>query len=165
MPRDDETDKEKSAVNLVIGTTKGTNAVRIPLRSFVVVPKRNPKETAMRFLVTIYIDEKEENRYTPADWARLDTGYAHFSKTAREKGYQVEGGALKPPSQAKTLRVRHGQVLITDGPFAETKEQMGGYFLIDCPSLEDVISVARLMPGAMSNCVEIRAQEPEKASV
>lgn len=113
----------------------------------------------MKYLVTIFIDEKEEEAFTPADWARLDAGYAHFFKTATDKGFKVEGGALMPPSTAKTLRVRNGQALVTDGPFAETKEWFGGYFLIDCPTLEDAVAMAALMPGAQSNAVEIRAHD------
>jgi len=113
----------------------------------------------MKYLVTIYIDEKQEAAYTKADWDRLDAGYAAFDKAAKKAGAQVSGGPLKPPSTATTLRVRDGKVLLTDGPFAETKEQMGGYFFLDCPTLDDAIALAKLMPGAQSNCVEIRALE------
>ena len=111
----------------------------------------------MKFLVTIFIDEKEEAAYGASDWARLDAGYADFYKTATDKGYTVEGGALMPPSSGRTLRVRAGQAMVTDGPFGETKEWIGGYFVIDAPRFEDVVSVCRLMPGAQSNAVEIRA--------
>lgn len=114
----------------------------------------------MKFLVTIFIDEKEEEAYTAADWARLDAGYAHFYQTATDRGFTVEGGALMPPSSAKTLRVRGGKPLLTDGPFAETKEWFGGYFVLGCPTLEDAVAMASLMPGAQSNAVEIRALAP-----
>ena len=113
----------------------------------------------MKYLLTIYIDEKQESAYTKADWDRLDAGYAAFHKEAVKRGQYVEGSALKPPSTATTIRVRGTKLTLTDGPFAETKEQMGGYFILDCPSLDAVVELARLMPGAMSNCVEIRAFE------
>ena len=115
----------------------------------------------MKYLLTIYIEEKVENAYTEADWERLDAGYAAFHQAALSKGAYVEGSALMPPSTATTLRVRQGKTLLTDGPFAETKEQMGGYFILDCPSLDVVIELANLMPGAQSNSVEIRAFAPE----
>ena len=116
----------------------------------------------MKYIVTIFVDEKEESAYTDADWARLDTGYATFYRTAVERGYTVEGGALEPPSKAKTLRVRQNKVLVTDGPFAETKEWFGGYFVIEAPDFDAVAAVCQLMPVAQDHGVEIRALEPPK---
>ena len=110
----------------------------------------------MRYLVTIYIDEKQEAAYTGADWKRLDAGYAVFDAAAKKTNSLVLGGALQPPSSARTVRVRGGKALLTDGPFAETKEQMGGFFILDCPTFEAAVELVKLMPGAQSNCVEIR---------
>ena len=111
----------------------------------------------MKYLLTIYIDGKREAGYSKIDWDKLDAGYAAFHKEAVKLGYFVEGSALMPASTATTVRVRSGKVLLTDGPFAETKEQLGGYFILDCPSLDEAIAMAQLMPGAMSNSVEVRA--------
>ena len=116
----------------------------------------------MKFLVTIFVDEKEEAAYTASDWTRLDEGYEAFHRAAIERGFTVEGGALRPPSSAKTLRVRRNEVLITDGPFAETKEWFGGYFVIEAPTFDEVVAVCRLMPGAQDHGVEIRPVEPPR---
>ena len=114
----------------------------------------------MKYLMTIYIDEKAEAAYTKADWDKLDAGYSAFYGEAVRRGYYVDGSALEPASTAMTVRVRGKKTMATDGPFAETKEQLGGYFVLDCPSLDEAIEMAGLMPGAMSNCVEIRAFAP-----
>jgi len=116
----------------------------------------------MQYLATIYIDEKAEASYTQADWDRLDRGYAAFYNEAVKQKAFVGGNALEPASTATTVRVRSDQVLLTDGPFAETKEQLGGFFLLDCPSLEAAVALVKLMPGAQSNCVELRAFAPNK---
>ncbi len=110
----------------------------------------------MRYLALIFIDERQEAAYTKADWDRLDAGYAVFDKTAKERGAYVMGGPLQVASKATTVRVRGGKVLRTDGPFAETKEQLGGFFILDCPSLDAAVELVKLMPGAQSNSVEIR---------
>lgn len=116
------------------------------------------KGDEMRFLIMIYVDEQEENRYGEAEWNRLDRGYEAFAAEVARRGFILEGGALDPPSRATTLKVRNGAPVTTDGPFAETKEQIGGFFLLTCPSLADAMDVARLMPGAQDHGVEIRAQ-------
>jgi hypothetical protein len=110
----------------------------------------------MRYLVTIYINEKEEDAYTAEDWKRLDAGYAVFDAAAKKAGAYITGGPLEGASKATTVRVRSGRVMLTDGPFAETKEQLGGFFILDCPNVAAAVELVKLMPGAQSNCVEIR---------
>ena len=72
------------------------------------------------------------------------------------RGVRVLGHALQPVSDATTVRVRNGEVLATDGPFAETKEQLAGYFLVECKDLDEAIEVAALIPGAKDGSVEVR---------
>lgn len=113
----------------------------------------------MKYLALIFIDEKREAAYTEADWKQLDAGYAVFDAAAKKAGSYVLGGPLEAASKATTVRVRTGKVMRSDGPFAETKEQLGGFFLLDCPHLDAAVELVKLMPGARSNCVEIRKLE------
>ena len=73
-----------------------------------------------------------------------------------ERGRLLGGLELAPPSAAKTVRGRGGELLVTDGPYAETREQLGGYFLVECESLDDAIAMAELVPVARTGAVEIR---------
>lgn len=82
--------------------------------------------------------------------------YAEFIESIRASGHFVSGNRLKPPGSATTVRVRNDKVTVTDGPFAETKEQFGGYFVIEARDLDDAIQVASRIPGAWIGCVEIR---------
>jgi hypothetical protein len=75
------------------------------------------------------------------------------------QGWLRGGEALRPSSGARTVRVRDGQRVVTDGPFAETKEQLGGYYVVDCPTLEDALEAAARIPGARSGAIEVRAIE------
>jgi hypothetical protein len=83
-------------------------------------------------------------------------GYRKFGDEITERGAYVAGEALEPVSTATTVRVKGGERLITDGPFAETKEQLGGFYLLDCKDLDEAIEYAAKIPGAQSGCVEVR---------
>jgi hypothetical protein len=82
--------------------------------------------------------------------------YAEFTEEVRRSGHLVACHRLEPPSAATTVRVRHGAVSTTDGPFAETREQLGGYYLIEARDLNEAIQVAARIPGARHGCVEVR---------
>jgi hypothetical protein len=82
--------------------------------------------------------------------------YAAFTDGIRQSGQFLAANRLKPAADATTVRVRNGQVLVTDGPFAETKEQFGGYYLIEARDLNEAIQVAAKIPGARYGSVEIR---------
>jgi hypothetical protein len=82
--------------------------------------------------------------------------YARFTENIRSSGHFVSANRLKPAVTATTIRVRNSKVLITDGPFAETKEQFGGYYLIEARDLDDAIQVAAKIPGARYGSVELR---------
>ena len=82
--------------------------------------------------------------------------YAEFTDAIRESGHFVDCNRLLPPAAATTIRVRSGKVSATDGPWVETKEQLGGYYLIEARDLNEAIRIAAKIPGASRGCVEIR---------
>jgi hypothetical protein len=82
--------------------------------------------------------------------------YAEFTARIRKSGHFIGANRLEPPEAATTVRVREGKVSTTDGPFAETKEQLGGYYLIEAKDLNEAIQVASRIPGARIGCVELR---------
>lgn len=89
--------------------------------------------------------------------------YEEFIERIKRSGHFVSGNRLKPEETATTLRVRDGRVAVTDGPFAETKEQLGGYIVIEARDLDEAINVAAGIPGAWIGCVELRpiADDPQ----
>ncbi len=97
------------------------------------------------------------------DAARHFEEYAEFTEAIKASGQFVAGNRLAPASSAVTVRVRGGESVVTDGPFAETKEQFGGYYLIEAADLDDAVSVASKIPGARLGCVEVRpiADDPQ----
>jgi hypothetical protein len=105
----------------------------------------------MKYLLLIYENEKRfENGYDPKEMAEYQALGKEFAK-------QILGGhALKPTSTATTVSVREGKRLTTDGPFAETKEQLGGFYLIEAPDLDAAIHVAGKIPAARYGHVEVR---------
>ena len=82
--------------------------------------------------------------------------YAVFNESIKKNGHYLTANRLKPRETATTLRVRNGRIMVSDGPFAETKEQIGGYYLIEARDLNEAISVAARIPGARIGCVELR---------
>lgn len=93
--------------------------------------------------------------------------YREFTDSIRASGHFVDCNRLLPPSTAITIRVRKGKISSTDGPFAETKEQFGGYYVIEARDLNEAIQVAAKIPGASRGCVEIRpvANDPQTLDV
>jgi len=89
--------------------------------------------------------------------------YAAFTENLKAGGHFVSANRLQPVDTATTVRVRNGQVTVTDGPFAETKEQFGGYYVIEAADLNEAIQVAAKIPGARYGCVELRpiADDPQ----
>ena len=110
----------------------------------------------MQYLLLIYEREEEAPAEDGAAPTRED--YEHFNQRYGASGALRGGAELQPTSTATTVRVRSGEVLLTDGPFAETKEQLAGYYVIDCASLDDAIELAAAIPGASHGTIEIRPQ-------
>ena len=110
----------------------------------------------MRYLCLIYEDEKGWEKM-PKEQADAVMGeYFAFTDGIKKSGQYVAGDALHPTHTATTVRVRNGRTLTTDGPFAETKEQLGGYYLIDAKDLNEAIQVAAKIPSARWGSIEIR---------
>jgi hypothetical protein len=110
----------------------------------------------MRYLLLIYTQERFEADLTPGEQDSVMEAYFAFSREAREAGVMLSGEALQPTATATTVRVREGKTLTADGPFAETKEQLGGYYMLECPNLDEAIEWAAKIPGARHGSVEIR---------
>ncbi|MGH8244044.1 MAG: YciI family protein [Steroidobacteraceae bacterium] len=109
----------------------------------------------MKYLCLICAETVME-QMTEADADKHYEEYREFTDDIRKSGHLISVNRLLPPSAATTVRVRRGQVSITDGPFAETKEQLGGYYVIEAPDLNEAIRVASRIPGARIGCVEVR---------
>jgi hypothetical protein len=110
----------------------------------------------MRYLLTIYGDESGWNDVGPEESQAIMDAYNAFGRAARDAGVLLGGEGLQPTSTATTVRVRGDETLTTDGPFAETREQLGGYYLLDSPDLDDAIAWAARIPGAQNGSVEVR---------
>jgi hypothetical protein len=116
----------------------------------------------MKYLCLICA-EKVMEHLTEKDAAAHFQEYAGFTEYVKKNGHYIGANRLKPADTATTIRVRNGKVLMTDGPFAETKEQLGGYYLIEARDLNEAIQVAAKIPDAKRGCVEIRpvADDPQ----
>jgi len=110
----------------------------------------------MRYLLMIYVDPATYEGMTEAENEAEMGEYFALSAELREKGMGVASEALHPVTSATTVRVRNGKTLTTDGPFAETKEYLGGIYLVDCDNLDDAIMIAGRIPDVRRGSVEIR---------
>ena len=110
----------------------------------------------MKYVLLIYDEERTWGKLSPADQQAMMAEYRKFSEEVKASGQYVAGSQLHPVSAASSVRVREGKRLVTDGPFAETREQLGGFFLIDAPNLDEAIGIAARIPGARIGTVEIR---------
>ena len=109
----------------------------------------------MRYLLLIYQDEVAHSQWSEEEQAAEYQDYFTFAVESEKKGVSA-GAALMPTNTATTVRVRNGKILTTDGPFAETKEQLGGYFILHCNDLDEAIEIAAKIPGAKHGSIEIR---------
>ncbi len=110
----------------------------------------------MKYFLAIYSDEAAEAK-KPKDVLEAEMGqYFAFTNGVKDAGVYVAGEALYPVTSATTVRVLGGKITPTDGPFAETKEQLGGFYIIDCKNLDEAIEWAAKIPHASQGCVEIR---------
>lgn len=112
----------------------------------------------MKYMLLIYTSEAEDMKRAadPATGAAVMTEYQAFTEALTASGKFSAGEALQPTSAAKTVRVRDAMINAVDGPFAGTKEQLGGFYLVDADSLNEAISWAARIPGAKWGCVEVR---------
>ncbi len=105
----------------------------------------------MRYALLIWDEEKRQNEMTDDEAQAQMAGYMGFGEEMGARGVLQGGERLHPTPATTTVRVRDGEVLTSDGPFAETKEQMAGFYLVDCKDLDEAIEVASKIPGAIRN--------------
>ena len=110
----------------------------------------------MQYLLLIYDAEASWDKLTPAQQGAMYEEYGEFTRDITAKGKYINGNQLQPIASATTVRVRDGKRLVTDGPFAETKEQLGGYYLVDAKDLDEAIALAARIPSARTGSVEVR---------
>ena len=110
----------------------------------------------MKYLLMICTDEVAEARMSQPAMADMMKQYFAFTQDAKDKGVYVGGNALQPTSTATTVRVRDGKTITSDGPFTETKEQIGGYYLMECKDLDEAIAWAARIPSATNGSIEVR---------
>ena len=114
----------------------------------------------MQYLLLIYQNEKVWADMPEAEQGKAFAEYMEFSKDIAQKGQMLAGEALQPTSTATTVRVRDGKTLTTDGPFAETREQLGGFYLVEAKDLDEAIKMAARIPDVRSGSVEVRPVMP-----
>lgn len=107
----------------------------------------------MKYMLLVYLDE---NALSDAELEECYRDSARLARDLRSSGHHLDASPLHPTSMATSVRVRSGKRLVTDGPFAETREQLGGYFLIDAKDLDVAIGIAARIPVAQTGTIEIR---------
>jgi hypothetical protein len=110
----------------------------------------------MRYALLIYANEQDWANQTEEEGQAQFQEYMAFTKDIVDRGLQQSGEALQPTATATTVRVRDGETVTTDGPFAETKEQLGGFYIIECKDLDEAIEVAARIPDARGGSIEVR---------
>jgi hypothetical protein len=111
----------------------------------------------MKFVALIYNDESLYADATPQDAAAVFAAHGEFGQAATEAGvFNGVGDGLQPTATATTVRVRDGERLLTDGPYAETKEQLGGFYMLECKDLDEALAWAARIPEAKSGAIEVR---------
>jgi hypothetical protein len=110
----------------------------------------------MRYILMICTDESTEASMSPEEGSAMMTEYAAFGEEMGRRGVLQGGERLRPTTDATTVQVRDGEVLTSDGPFAETKEQVGGYYVVECKDLDEAIEIAGKIPGARVGTIEVR---------
>jgi hypothetical protein len=117
---------------------------------------RGEEDAMSLYMLLIYDDEKASETASPDDGVEIMRAYYDFTEQADSAGVVRHSAALQPVGTATTVRVRGGERLLTDGPFAETKEQLAGYYLVDCATLDEAIEWASRIPGATTGSIEVR---------
>ena len=110
----------------------------------------------MQYLLMIYLNEAESGKMDAAARKNVTAEYGAFTQSIIQSGHFKAGDGLQPTSTATTVRVRDGKTLTTDGPFAETREQLAGYYLIEAKDLDTALAIAARIPGAKTGSVEVR---------
>jgi len=110
----------------------------------------------MQYMLLIYDSEADAQKRTDADLSKMHQEYMEFTQGIARSGHLKGGDALERTSSATTVRVRNGKTATADGPFAETKEQLGGYYLVEAKNLDEAITIAAKIPSAKFGSIEVR---------
>ena len=110
----------------------------------------------MKYMLLIHDDEKVWGKLSEPERQKIYGEYGQFGQQIRSAGQYLAGSQLQPTSTATSVRVRDGKRLVTDGPFAETREQLGGYYLVDARNLDEAIDIAARIPSARMGTIEVR---------
>ena len=110
----------------------------------------------MKYLLLIYENEANFANVTEEEGNRIFAEYMDYSKGIAKSGNYIAGEALQPVATATTVRVRNGKTLTTDGPFAETREQLAGYYLVEAKDLDNAVTLAERIPSAKWGSIEVR---------
>ncbi len=114
----------------------------------------------MQYMLTIYANEAGFQQMPKEAVAQAMAGYGAYNDALKKAKVHVAGERLRPSATASTVRVTDGKTKVQDGPYAETKEQMGGYYIIDVPNLDEALKWAAKCPGAQHGTMEVRAIWP-----
>ena len=107
----------------------------------------------MQYMLLIY---GNENGAAEGDEGEILRRYGEFTQGVRDSGKLVSADRLRPVTDATTVRIRNGETLVTDGPFAETKEQLGGYYVLECENIDEALEYAAKIPAAENGSIEVR---------
>jgi hypothetical protein len=110
----------------------------------------------MKYLLLIYENEASFAGLSEAEQGTVYQEYMDYSNRIRKSGNYIAGQALQPISTATTVRVKNGKTITTDGPFAETREQLGGFYMVEAKDLDEAITLAAGIPGARTGSIEVR---------
>jgi hypothetical protein len=114
----------------------------------------------MQYLLMIYDEEKIWAKLSDTERGKLFADYGTFTKQIEKSGHFKGGNALQPTASATTVRVREGKTVTTHGPFAETREQLGGYYLVEAKDLDEATAIAARIPSAKLGSIEVRPVLP-----
>jgi hypothetical protein len=114
----------------------------------------------VQYLLLIYESEAAWAKASEAERGKIFQEYMTYTKGIRQSGHYVAGQALQPVATATTVRVKDGKTLTTDGPFAETREQLGGFYMVEAKDLDEAIKLATGIPAVRTGCIEVRPIMP-----
>src|SRR5258707_1106684 len=133
--------------DVVLGPVRSTGCRR---------SSRSRGVTEMQYLLMIYRNEAELGQMTADDRKKMTADYGAFTQSIIQSGHFKAGDGLQPTTTATSVRVRGGKTLTTDGPFAATREQLGGYYLVEAKDLDTALGIAARIPGAKAGSIEVR---------
>ena len=110
----------------------------------------------MQYLLLIYDNEAKLNALPPAQLVDMYAEYGGLTQSLKNSGHFLAGRQLHPVAQATTVRVKDGKQTVTDGPFAETKEQLGGFYMVEAADLDEAVAIAARIPSARTGSIEVR---------